>query len=709
MNKLNSGAYNLTVEIVRGFNQWCLLFVFTILIISFPVTAQWVQTDGPFFTANVQGLTISGSNLLCSTTDGIWQSSDNGNSWIFVDNGPHTSTRTIVQVGTRLFAATTSGVFVSTDNGMSWTQSNSGLANLNVWTIVGTSNGDIYAGTAGGGVFRSTNNGVNWAEVNTGLNSLLIYSLIVKEGILFAGAGGANAGVYRSTNNGTSWTFAGVANHLVSSFAVLGTDIFAGTNGGVFRSTDNGLTWTSVNANLTNGDVRCLAVSGLNLFAGTYGGGVFLSTNNGQNWVNVNSGLTSNITALFVNGTNIFAGGWGSGVYLSNDNGANWIRLGKKLDVLSLMPLNTQAVLGTQLVTATWGNGIHIFYEYSQGWSGGLSRLPTSYVRTLAVTSDTTIFAGTFGQGVFRSDYGLLSWTAVNNGLGDLYTQSLTISGSNILVGTYSHGIYRSSDKGNTWQYAGLTGNQVRALKTVGTIVFAGTVSNGIYRSTDNGNTWWQSNNGLDNKNIWSFAVLGQYIFVATDNGVYRSSDNGVTWTLSGLQKKIVLTLDVVDSTLFAGTYGSLGGSVFSSTDYGGTWVDISAGLTTQNIRTFAHTNAYLYVGTEDAGVWRRSLSQVTSVNEDEEKIPQFFTLYQNYPNPFNPSTTIRFSLPQREHVTLKVFDILGREVAILVDGELNPGEHSVVFDASSLPSGVYFYRLQTGGYVQQRKMVVVK
>jgi len=102
--------------------------------------------------------------------------------------------------------------------------------------------------------------------------------------------------------------------------------------------------------------------------------------------------------------------------------------------------------------------------------------------------------------------------------------------------------------------------------------------------------------------------------------------------------------------------------------------------------------------------IWRYT----TSVNGQENIIPSF-VLHQNYPNPFNPTTTIRFSLPQRSHVTLKVFDVLGREVATLVDRELSAGEHAVVFDAKALSSGVYFYRLQAGNFVEQKKMVVVK
>jgi beta-glucanase (GH16 family) len=100
----------------------------------------------------------------------------------------------------------------------------------------------------------------------------------------------------------------------------------------------------------------------------------------------------------------------------------------------------------------------------------------------------------------------------------------------------------------------------------------------------------------------------------------------------------------------------------------------------------------------------------VTSVEEDDgENVPQEFVLYQNYPNPFNPSTTIRFYIPKSEHVTLKVFDVLGREVATLVNGELNPGEHSVVYKAKGLASGMYFYRLQAGTYHDTKKLLLLK
>lgn len=93
----------------------------------------------------------------------------------------------------------------------------------------------------------------------------------------------------------------------------------------------------------------------------------------------------------------------------------------------------------------------------------------------------------------------------------------------------------------------------------------------------------------------------------------------------------------------------------------------------------------------------------------EEPPLPTVFSLHQNYPNPFNPSTTIRYDLPVAAHVTLKLYDIVGREAQVLVDGIQEPGYKSVQFDARSLASGVYLYRLQAGTFVEIRKMVVIK
>jgi len=99
----------------------------------------------------------------------------------------------------------------------------------------------------------------------------------------------------------------------------------------------------------------------------------------------------------------------------------------------------------------------------------------------------------------------------------------------------------------------------------------------------------------------------------------------------------------------------------------------------------------------------------LTGINQIGLDVPTSYSLGQNYPNPFNPTTNIQFSMSNVQYVTLKVYDILGKEVATLVNESLNPGTYEVSFEGSSLNSGVYFYRMTTPGYSETKKMSLIK
>ena len=99
-----------------------------------------------------------------------------------------------------------------------------------------------------------------------------------------------------------------------------------------------------------------------------------------------------------------------------------------------------------------------------------------------------------------------------------------------------------------------------------------------------------------------------------------------------------------------------------------------------------------------------------TSVNDNTIKlIPKQFELYQNYPDPFNPTTTLSFTIPLRSSVSLKVFDILGREVATIISGEMPAGTYSRQWNATKMSSGIYFYRLRAGSFTQTKRLVLLK
>jgi hypothetical protein len=409
--------------------------------------------------------------------------------------------------------------------------------------------------------------------------------------------------------------------------------------------------WTQVNTGLSNHYVNTFAISltdagGTNLCAGTSGGGVFLSTNNGTTWAAVGyAGL--DVVALGVSGPNVFAG------------------------------LN-----GNETIRRSTNNGI--------SWG------PTDYFQMLvyvfafAVSSNTTgstsIYAGTYAGdraadgsgGMYLSTDTGASWKPVSLDHISLKYFSLAVSGPNLVGGTTS-GVFVSTNNGANWTGTNLASStHALALSpngSGGTTLFAGTLGNGMWLSSDNGKSWSPTAGiGLTSRTIWSIAIApfageisGTSCFAGTDSGVFLSTNNGANWTR------------------------------------------VNYGLTNVSIRALAVLGTNLFVGTWGGGVWKRALSDVTDVRWQSTSAPTHFSLEQNYPNPFNPSTNISFSVPSKSLVTLKLYDALGREVTSLLAEELAAGTYSRQWNAAKLPSGVYFYRLQAGEYVETKKMILLK
>ena len=101
--------------------------------------------------------------------------------------------------------------------------------------------------------------------------------------------------------------------------------------------------------------------------------------------------------------------------------------------------------------------------------------------------------------------------------------------------------------------------------------------------------------------------------------------------------------------------------------------------------------------------------STYTSVVDKHLSVPSNYLLYQNYPNSFNPTTVVKYQIPELSFATLKVYDVLGKEIATLVNEEKAAGTYAVEFDATSIPSGIYFYKLQAGNFVETKKMILMK
>lgn len=137
-------------------------------------------------------------------------------------------------------------------------------------------------------------------------------------------------------------------------------------------------------------------------------------------------------------------------------------------------------------------------------------------------------------------------------------------------------------------------------------------------------------------------------------------------------------------------------------------YLQVTGGFSLTGITTTNYNDSLVTRITHFSDIVGSTEQGLTSV-EDPVEVPTQFALGQNYPNPFNPSTNIKYSVPVRSDVTLKVYDVMGVEVARLVNGSKEPGEYEVRFDAAGLPSGLYLYELRAGSVVLNRKMLLVK
>jgi ligand-binding sensor domain-containing protein len=654
---------------------------------------NWAELNTGLTDEFVRALAIDGSNIYAGTDNGlVFLSVNNGLNWTNVSSfggNSYPRIREIAVLENRVFVATPQGVYVSSDNGASWVEFNSGLPQtINYCFAVSGSN--IFAGTEGGGVFLSNIYSTTWTAVNNYLASPNVYSLFISGTNLFAGT---DKGIFLSSNNGTNWNEvnSGLISTDVYTIAVSGSNLFAGTwRNGVYLSSDNGTLWNAVNNGLTNTNIRSLALSGVNLFVGTDGAGVFLSTNNGANWNEVNSGLMHTyVLSLATSGTNIFAGTWRGGVFLSTNNGSNWT------------PINEG--LANSPFDSTGYADINCF-----------------------IINDTNLFVGTYGAGIFLSTNNGTSWTAVNSGLSMAdWTPTHYVSinclasyGNNLFAGT-EKGIFLSSNNGTNWNqvYAELQ-MSVNSFAIDGMNIFAGTPDD-VLLSMDNGVSWTNVGTGLPPRlflrsKAKCLAVSGTNLLVGTKgNGVWRRPLSELvpveltSFTASANGKEITLNWTTATEL---NNQGFEVQRKFSSSEF------VTVG-SVKGKGTTTSPNHYSFVDKLiNGGKYFYRLKQVdfsgtfeySNAIEVEVKTLDKFTLEQNYPNPFNPTTKISWQSPVNSRQTLKVFDILGNEVATLVDEEMEAGYHSVDFSASELPSGVYFYRLHVGNFIENKKMLLL-
>lgn len=442
-----------------------------------------------------------------------------------------------------------------------------------------------------------------------------------------------------------------------------------------------------------SGQIWAIAINPVNqniIYAGSNTTGIWKSTNTGANWIQSNTGLTNTTVQAMGIGTSnpnvIYCGtsqvGASPGIYRSTDAGGNWTQVNSGI---------VETSLGIQSIAVDPANP------------------DIAYVSVFDGLVDSP-------AGVYKTTNGGINWNIANTGIGTVKNiLSIIINplNSNVLYCGTSFGILSNMGPSH------------------------------IYKSVDAAATWVDASNGLPplstdvkpvrclsiSKADTSLLLAGLFLNTDSLSGMYVTSNGGALWTRRHLglpnivgtfpRSCIIRPGSTNEFYVGLGNTANTGVGVFKTTNAGLLWTDFNGGTlsNTTSIRALnfrIQTDTTLYAGgahptaATGQGVFEYT-SILTGIGNQNENSPEEYKLNQNYPNPFNPNTVISYLLPVKSFVSLKVFDISGKEIISLVNQNQNAGSYNYTFDGSGLTSGVYFYNLKTGEINITKSMMLIR
>lgn len=666
----------------------------------------------------------------------ILKSTDGGSTWIRKNSGTEHSLRGIdfvdsnngFAVGGEL-SSPISVILKTVDGGETWENSSLSYGkpllavdfyNLNIGFAIGIN----------GFVLKTSNGGISWQQQYTNTFQWLYSLKVIEEKIAFIVGGNIDSGIFLSSySGGEVWK----KKEDLSSEWLLSIDFFSnniglivGSNGKIFKTTNAGNIWAPQNSGTTvqlNGVT--MTPEGIGLSCGGLGT-ILFSSDMGQSWLNRESNISQDLNGISLVDTIAWIVGANGTILKSSGNFQSW----------EIIPSGiTDDLLDVEFKNLEYG-----------------------------------ITVGRNGK-ILKSTNGGLSWTLKNSGTLTSLRKVEIISSTDVLIigGDFSKAyslILKSTDSGESWNPISLSGQFDDFIITdvdfldenVGYLV---TTSGGIFKTNNGGVNWNMQNSNTDH---WLYGVT----FFDRDKGwsvggnvnegiIIGTTDGGITWHPENIQySKWLYSVDYADSVnwiisgfdgvILKNTVGSTYIPVelisFSANIISGTvellwetiteknnlgfWIDrLIEGQWTNlsfvpGYGTTTEKHSYLYQDCPknfksgeklvyrlrqvnyDGTIETLDLAEVTPVIEN-------FTLNQNYPNPFNPETIISFTIPLNTNVKLSVFNAIGEQVETLINSYFLAGSYELKFNATHLPSGIYFYNLLTGEYNSVKKMILLK
>jgi len=674
---------------------------------------------------------------------GILKSTDAGQTWNKSLDWAYNSGRGVWSVEINplnpntVWAATTEGIYRSFDAGVTWQQVHNIMMGMDLiinpvdTNIVITGHGN-FAST-GFGIYRTTDGGTTWSHITSGLPTyyegkiqLDIYK--ANPSIVYASIGhgfyvnGNNASwLCKSTDAGLNWNimsqvdyskWQGWFSHDVAvdqsnpdNLIIIGIEVYKSTNSGstVVQKSSGGLILgrppiggQEGPADYTHSDAHVVTQhpTDMNTYYIGTDGGVFRTTDFGDTYESHNGRLQ---TTQFYNGTSSSQtdslkaiGGLQDNSTVIYDGDLAWIRvIGGDGSWTSIDPTNDN------IVFASWQN-----LNMQRSTNGG-NNFSTITPPSAGITSFIAPFRTFYGNSaiiyagrdkIFKSTNLGNNWTATNS--------NTVLDGNPALAMDIS---YQNSEK----VYVATAPLQ--------------TSRGNVFRTTSGGTNWVNITGILPDRFPSDIAVdpLNDEIVYLTFYGfgsghVFKSTDSGDNWTdISDNLPDVPIPAVIVDPNNNNHVYIGTDMGVYVSTDGGGNWQDFNNGLPdgVQGMDlNICRVNDVLRVMTHGNGAYERKLLSTIVINSNTDPVTvSSYKLEQNYPNPFNPNTTIGFRIYKSGFTTLKVFDVIGNHITTLVERDLQAGEFTVDFDASNLTSGTYFYRLESGSYIESKKMILLR
>jgi photosystem II stability/assembly factor-like uncharacterized protein len=646
------------------------------------------------------------------------KTTNSGNNWFIMNHDGRKIYGFCVSGPGSLVAASDSGYLMkSTNGGNNWIIINSGLSDVWLPRFLNSTTG--WAAGAGPSILKTTNSGFNWSIYNFGfMNSSVTSYCFLNQNTgylttyyyVYSPPNPVyDSRVYRTYDGGMNWVqqfsqvgYTGINFGCIQFFNPDTGIVLDKHNSSISKSTNAGINWNSI---YSESIINCKFYNHLTGYAAggfyTYGR-ILKTTNGGYNWIIQLNNNPRVITNIYLrDSVNCWATGSSGTMFMTTNGGINWINKisGFRDNVMAIKFLNenTGWVAGLSGLIAKTTNGGN---QWVVKTSGTLNNLLSVYF----VNSLTGWITGMNGD-ILKTYDGGENWGYQESNTTSHLNASFFINESTGWAAGHAGTVRRTTNGGLNWLSCNLPSNDsIFAVQFFNNNTGYMIAKNRYFYKTTNGGVNWTSHLVNYNTDYYAMHFLNDNSgWVAGPNGICKTINGGENWIMTSLIGSFRCIY------FFNPQYGiAAGNTYYRTTDGGLNWISqTSLGFKIKSL-FFVNNNTGWLAG-DNGSIVKSTNAGLTYTNKIIDEIPKTYVLQQNYPNPFNPSSIIGYQLPANNFVKLVVYDITGREVQTLVNGQLRSGTYEVTFDGSGLNSGVYFYKLTAGDFSETKRMVLIK